>query len=142
MNTLAFWIQAIQVTLPPAAKVLAIVALVYPIIQALKRIPALTAYLTGWWAIALNVLLSAGGILIEVPADQLYTTNTLLALVTAILGAAGIHGTVSAMSRPQMLVTTPPATQPHEADAVLQPKSPGDVALPRDAQGRITQNPN
>ncbi|HUD73982.1 MAG TPA: hypothetical protein VMQ76_02845 [Terracidiphilus sp.] len=44
----------------------------------------------------------------------------------------------------QMLVVTPPSTQPHEADAVpvLVPKSPGDVALPRDDQGRITQNPN
>ena len=44
----------------------------------------------------------------------------------------------------QMLVTTPPSTQPHEADAVpvLVPKSAGDVALPRDAQGRIRQNPD
>ena len=44
----------------------------------------------------------------------------------------------------QMLVVTPPSTQVHEAEAVpvLVPKSPGDVALPRDAQGRITQNPN
>jgi hypothetical protein len=141
MHSLAFWLLAVQVALPPAAKVLAIVALVYPIIQGLKRIPAFTAFLTGWKAIALNVALSACGILIAVPADQLYTTPTFLALVTAILSAAGVHGTVSAMSTPQMLVTTPPATQAHEAAAVLEPKSPGDVALPRDDQGRPRQNP-
>lgn len=153
MNLLAFWFLTVPTALPPAAKVLAIVALVYPIIQGLKRIPALTPYLTGWLAIALNVALSACGILIAVPADQLYTTNTILALVTAILGAAGVHGTVSAMSQPQMLVTTPPNPQVHEAAATLEPVSPLDVSakpqlaskyapdLPVDEQGRLKQNP-
>ncbi len=88
-------------TIPPAAKLLAIVALVYPILQRIKKIPALNPYIKGWVAVTLNVLLSAGGLLIVTPADQLYTTNTLLALVTTVLTAAGIHGTVSHLQNPQ-----------------------------------------
>ena len=132
---ISFWVYlvAISVSLPPAAKVLAVVVAVYPLIQLLKRIPMLTPYLTGWVAIALNGALSACGILIAVPADQLYTANTLLALITAILGAAGIHGTVSAMSPPQMLVTTPPATEVHEAAATLQPASTSDIPAAKDS---------
>ena len=117
---------ALTLTVPPAAKVLAIVALVYPIIQGLNKIPALTKYLMGWVAVALNVALSACGLLIAIPADQLYTSNTLLALVTACLSAAGVHGTVSAMSTPQMLVTTPPSPQVHEAAATLEPVNQSD----------------
>jgi hypothetical protein len=121
-----FVVAVASLTVPPAAKVLAIIVLVYPLIQGLKKIPALTAYLTGWVAIGFNVVLSACGLLIAIPADQLYTTNTFLALATACLGAAGVHGTMSAMSAPQMLVTTPPATQVHEAAATLEPTSPAD----------------
>jgi len=90
-------IAAVSNNLPPAAKVLAIVLLVYPTIQALKQWPFLAPYLTGWKAILLNVLLSAGGLLITVPADQLYTMATLYSLLQAVAGAAGIHGTVSAL---------------------------------------------
>ena len=100
MHLLAFFflLTALTIVVPPAAKMLAIVAVVYPLIQGLKKIPALTPYIKGWWAIALNVALSALGLLITIPADQLYTTNTALALVTAILAAAGVHGTVSNLS--------------------------------------------
>ena len=119
-------ILATTITVPPAAKVLAIVAVVYPVIQGLKKIPALTPYLIGWWAIALNVVLSATGLLIAIPASDLYTMNTLMALITACLTAAGVHGTVSSMSQPQMLVTTPPSTQVHEAPATLEPVSSKD----------------
>ena len=89
---------AVTIVVPPAAKVLAVVAMVYPLIQGLKKIPTLTPYIQGWWAVALNVALSALGLLVTIPADQLYTTNTALALVTAILAAAGVHGTVSTLS--------------------------------------------
>ena len=123
---LMYVLVAVTITVPPAAKVLAIIALVYPLIQGLKRIPALTPYLTGWVAIMLNVALSACGLLIAIPANQLYTTNTLLALITACLGAAGVHGTVSAMSGPTMLVTTPPSTDVHTAAATLEPESSAD----------------
>ena len=101
MHLLAFFfmLTTLTVTVPPAAKVLAIVAVVYPFIQGLKKIPALTPYIQGWVSIALNAALSALGLLITIPADQLYTTNTALALLTAILSAAGIHGTVSNLTK-------------------------------------------
>ena len=117
----------INVSVPPAAKVLAVIGAVYGIIQAAKKIPAFTKYLTGWVAIAVNVLLSAGGLLIAIPADQLYTANTLLALISTALGAAGIHGTVSAMSPPTILATVPPSTQVKEVAATLVPDNPAAV---------------
>lgn len=102
LHLIAMWFTFVLVvaalTIPPAAKVLAVVALVYPLVQALKKAPLLAPYIKGWVAIALNVVLSAGGLLIAVPADQLYSTNTLIALVQVVLGAAGIHGTVSALT--------------------------------------------
>jgi hypothetical protein len=89
---------AFVLSIPPAAKVLAIVAVVYPLLQALKRIPAFAPYLKGWVAIAINIALSALGLVLTVPAAQLYSTDTLTALVTAALAAAGIHGTVKGFS--------------------------------------------
>ena len=121
---------AIALNIPAAAKVLAVIGSVYGLLQAAKKIPALTQYLTGWVAIAVNVLLSAGGLLIAIPADQLYTQSTLLALVTTVLSAAGIHGTVSAMSQPQVLATVPPSTQVKEVPAVLEPIDPKAVPVP------------
>jgi hypothetical protein len=126
MTAVMIVLVAVALTIPPAAKVLAIAALVYAVIQGVKQIPALTPYLTGWVAIGVNVALTATGLLIAIPADQLYTMNTLMALVTACLTAAGVHGTVSAMSPPQMLVTTPPSAVVHEAPATLQPESSKD----------------
>ena len=79
---------ALVVAIPPAAKVLAIVAVVYPLIQALKRIPAFTPHLSGWVAILVNILLSALALILTVPAAQLYTTDTFVALVTVALAAA------------------------------------------------------
>jgi hypothetical protein len=124
MSHLVAVLVAVTLNIPPAAKVLAVIGAVYGILQAAKRIPALTKYLTGWVAIAVNVLLSAGGLLIAIPADQLYTQSTLLALITTVLSAAGIHGTVSAMSQPQVLATVPPSTQVKEVPATLVPDDP------------------
>lgn len=91
-------LTTLTITVPPAAKVLAVVVVVYPFIQGIKKIPALTPHIKGWWAVALNIVLSALGLIVTIPADQLYTTNTAFALLTAILAAAGIHGTVSTLS--------------------------------------------
>src|ERR1035441_6016217 len=91
--------------LPPAATVIAVTATVYGIIQAAKRAPTLAPYLNGWVAIAVNVVLNAAGLILAVPADQLYTTNTLFVLVSTVLGSAGIHGTVKNLSTPQVLAT-------------------------------------
>jgi len=99
-NLLTLLIVGVVLAIPPAAKVLAIVAVVYPLIQGLKRVPALTPHLSGWVAIALNVLLSGLGVLVTVPAAQLYSTDTLAALVTVSLAAAGVHGTVKGFTNP------------------------------------------
>src|ERR1700739_516118 len=98
MTLLLFILFWLTLTVPPTAKVLAIIAAIYSLIQALKKIPALTPYIKGWVAIALNVALSAGSLLITVPASQLYTQDTFIALVTTFLAAAGIHGTVQTLS--------------------------------------------
>jgi hypothetical protein len=137
MNGIAMWIVAVAVTVPPATKVVAALILVYTITMGLKRIPALTPYLTGWVAIAVNMVLAVGSIFVPpngIQASDLWTTNTFLAIVEAVAtaittaaGAAGIHGTLKSMSAPQMLVTTPPSPQIHEAPAILEPKSPADV---------------
>ena len=77
-----------------AAKVLAISALVYALLQTVKKaFPALS----GWWAVGLNIALSIVGAVIVVPQDQLFSLATLTTLLTAGIaaaGAAGIHGTV------------------------------------------------
>ena len=126
MSIVAVWLQAVVLSIPPAAKVLAVIAVVYPVIQLLKKVPALTPYLTGWVAVGLNAVLTACGLLLTIPPDQLYTTNTLITLLTAILGAAGVHGTVASFSTPTMLGTTPPATQIKEVPAKLVPENPAD----------------
>jgi len=87
------------VTIPPAAKVLAVVGAVYVILQGLKKVPGLSNILSGWVAVAVNIIFSACGLLVTIPADQLYTANTLITLITVSLSAAGIHGTVSTMSK-------------------------------------------
>jgi hypothetical protein len=114
-------------TIPPAAKVLAISGSVYGILLAAKKIPALTQYLTGWLAVGFNVALSILGLLIAIPADQLYTANTALTLLTVALGAAGVHGTVKSMSEPQVLATIPPDPQVREMPATLVPDNPKAV---------------
>ena len=116
-------------SIPPAAKTIAVIASVYGLLQGIKKIPGLTAFITGWKAIALNVALSACGLLITIPADQLYTTNTLLLLLTTGAGAAGVHGTVSALSAPTVLATTPPSTIVKEVPAVLVPTNPSAVPV-------------
>lgn len=77
------------------ARIIAIAAAVYAFLQGVKQFFPL---LTGYWAIAANVLLSGAGILAVTPTDQLLTPATLSSLVVAILTAAGIHGTVSKLS--------------------------------------------
>jgi hypothetical protein len=78
-------------------RVAAIIAIVYPLLQGLKKLfPGLGGYV----AIALNVALAATGFLVSVPSDQWFQLSTIIAFVSAVLGAAGIHGTVKALSTP------------------------------------------
>ena len=88
------------ITIPPAAKVLAVAVLVYAVMQAAKQSPWLSPYLTGWLAVAINVILTILGVVTVTPADQLYTMATLQAVLITVLSAAGIHGTVSKVVMP------------------------------------------
>jgi len=77
-----------------ATKVIAIAAVIYPVLELVKK---LIPQVSGWYSVGLNVFLSTAGIIIAVPADQLFTLNTLIMLITASTAAAGIHGTVQNM---------------------------------------------
>jgi hypothetical protein len=122
-------ILAFAVSIPPAAKTLAVIAAVYGLVQGLKQIPALTPYVTGWIAVALNVLFTVCGALVVIPANQLYTTSTLLLLVTTFLSAAGVHGTVKSLSAPQVLAQTPPDGEVKKVPASLVPDDPANIAV-------------
>ena len=92
----------LALTLPPAAKVLAVSAGVYATLQIIKQAPVVQPWLKGWIAVVFNIVFSIIGAYIAVPADQFYSLQTWLAILTAALGAAGIHGTV------QNIVTSSP----------------------------------
>src|SRR3954468_16413947 len=80
-----------------AAKVIAIAVIIYPILQGVKKaIPSLS----GWYAVALNVVLALGGVIVAVPANQLFSVGTLLMFITAATAAAGIHGTIKSLTAP------------------------------------------
>lgn len=108
---IALCLLALTLTVPPAAKVIAVSVVVYAVIQALKRVPALTPYLTGWVAVILNAAFSALGVVIVTPADQLYSQGTLNAILQAVVGvlsASGIHGMTKSLGGPK----DPPAQAP------------------------------
>jgi hypothetical protein len=91
-----------------AGKVLAVSAVVYAALQAIKKtFPAVS----GWWAVALNVGLSIGGVLAVVPVEQVLSLSTLTAVLTAAIAAAGIHGSVQNLGpqsaqTPKVVATT------------------------------------
>lgn len=73
-------------------RIVAIAATIYAFMQGVKQFIPL---LSGWWAVAINILLSTSALLAITPSDQVFTPATMAALVTTVLTAAGIHGTVS-----------------------------------------------
>jgi len=77
---------------PPAARTLTVMIAVYAIILAAKQSPWLKQYLTGWISVLVNFLITVLGLFIAVPADQLYSWNTLVAVIVSVLGSSGIHG--------------------------------------------------
>ena len=66
-------ILILGLSLPPAAPVIAVSGGVFAVIQAAKRSPWAAPYLKGWVAVAANVLLTTGGILMSVQPGQLWT---------------------------------------------------------------------
>ena len=105
MTHLFLILVAVTLSLPPAGKALAVLGFVYGIIQILKQSVVLAPYIVGWKATALNAVLSLLGLLVVIPPAQLYDLATLGTTVTTwlgiVLGAAGIHGTVSKLSDPE-----------------------------------------
>lgn len=111
-------------SLPPAAKSLVIITIVYAVVQSLKQAPWFSTYVKGWWAVAVNSVFAATGILVLIPENQLYTLNTLLLLINTVLGAAGIHGTVSTLRTPTVPATLPPDATVVNLPAHLVPDDP------------------
>jgi hypothetical protein len=80
-----------------SAKILGIAGAVYAVLQVAKKIfPALS----GWWALGLNIALSVAAVLVTVTPENLFSVDTLVAVLTAIAASAGIHGTVKNLSAP------------------------------------------
>jgi hypothetical protein len=114
--------------IPPAVKTLAMLGFVYAIVQILKQSTLLAPYIVGWVAIALNAVLSGLGLLVVIPPAQLYDLTTLGTTFTVwlgiVLGAAGLHGTVKALSPPTVLATMPGSMTPVKVPAVVVPLDP------------------
>jgi hypothetical protein len=87
-------IQGAVPNLAVQARIIAVIGIVYAALQALKlAFPAIA----GGWAILLNVIFSAAGIVVALPAEKVFSLETLTAVIVAAIGAAGVHGTVSSM---------------------------------------------
>lgn len=97
-------ILVVAFSLPPAVSTIAVLTLVYTVIQALKLAPWFAPYLKGWVAIVINLALNAFGTWIAVPATQFWTLPTITLVIVSALGSAGIHGTVKST------LTSPPAS--------------------------------
>jgi hypothetical protein len=103
-------IQGAVPNLNVSLRVLAIMGVVFAVVQAIKMaFPAIA----GIWAIIFNVVLSVAGVVVAIPAEKLFSYETLTTVLVAAIGAAGIHGTVSSMrTRAQLkrAATTYPAS--------------------------------
>lgn len=100
-------LPAAFIALPVAAKIIAVAGFVYTLIQVLKQAPVLAPYLQGWIAIVINIVFSIVGIVMAVPSDQLYSSTTFFAVLTAALAAAGVHGTTSKLAARGAVVPAP-----------------------------------
>lgn len=79
-------------SVPPAARSLAVIVAVYTIMLAAKQNTWVANHVKGWYGVAFNTLLTILGVLVVVPADQLYSINTIVAVAVSVLGSSGIHG--------------------------------------------------
>lgn len=92
-------------------KVIAVSGSIYALIQLLKqKLPGLQ----GNWAVLLNLVASFAGIFAVMPKDQFFTVQTMAAVITAFVGAGGIHGivkTVTGLNAPSTNTTNPTAAK-------------------------------
>lgn len=87
-------IQGAVPNLAVQARIIAVIGIVFAAVQAAKlAFPAIA----GGWAILLNIVLSTAGIVVALPAEKVFSLETLSAVIVAAIGAAGVHGTVSAV---------------------------------------------
>lgn len=86
---------------PPAARTLAVSGSVYAIMAAAKKNTWVSQKITGWYAVALNLAFTITGLVIVIPADQLYSTNSMVSIVVGVLGSSGIHGMSKAIPASQ-----------------------------------------
>lgn len=96
------FIPSFGLPIPTAAQLLVVLTAVFAIMTAAKASPWLSQYLNGWVSVTLNIVLTVLGLVIAVPANQLYTWPGLVALIVTVLGSSGIHG----------MVTNVPPTKP------------------------------
>ena len=97
---------ALALSTATSAKILGIAGAVYAILQVAKKIfPALS----GWWALGMNIGLSVAAVLVTVTPENLFSVDTLVAVLTAIAASAGIHGTVKNLSAPASPAPSAPA---------------------------------
>lgn len=78
--------------IPTAAQLLVVLTAVFAIMTAAKASPWLSPYLKGWVSLTVNIILTVLGLVIAVPANQLYTWPGFIALIVTVLGSSGIHG--------------------------------------------------
>lgn len=102
VSVIAMWLQTGTPVPPTGTSSLSVTAVatilipvVYIVVQLLKKA---LPQISGVTAIIVNFVISALGYVVALPQDQWFTMTTLLALATTVAGAAGVHGTVSALS--------------------------------------------
>lgn len=96
--------------IPTAASLLIAIGAVYTIMLAVKQNDWVKANVNGWWAVALNLILSALSILVLVPVNQLYTLNTLVTLIVTLLSSSGVHGMVKSVPNSSSEAPSTPLT--------------------------------
>lgn len=92
---LALFIPSFGLPIPTAAQLLVVLTAVFTIMSAAKISPWLGPKLKGWVSVVLNIILTVLGLVIAVPANQLYTWPGFIALIVTVLGSSGIHGMVT-----------------------------------------------
>jgi hypothetical protein len=107
MHLVIAMLLAFALSTATSAKILGIAGAVYAVLQVAKKIfPSLS----GWWALGLNFALSVLGVLVTVTPDNLFSVDTLMAVLTAIAASAGIHGTVKNLSAQASAPSAPTAS--------------------------------
>ncbi|MBZ5522257.1 MAG: hypothetical protein LAP21_08445 [Acidobacteriia bacterium] len=76
--------------------VLCVAAAVYALLQGVKKFVPVTGFL----AVAVNVAFSIFGVITLVQPEQLWSMQTAVAILQAVLISAGVHGTVRSFKAP------------------------------------------